>query len=122
MKDHPREPIKHTCPEIDKYIKYIKTAIVKQRDLKYFNERELYDAASDMSNELENCIDYLESIRKSNDILRRWGIEEAGRVDELEEELFSTSNNQPEEERDKMITQPVTTKQNPRRVGPGVKT
>ena len=84
---HYREPIKHTCPDIDKYIKWIKMTIVKDRDLKNMDEKELFDAASSMASELDNCIWYLEELRKSNDTLRCWGIEEAGRVDELEERL-----------------------------------
>lgn len=66
-------PVKHTCPDIDKYIKYIKRAIYKDRDLKNMDEKELYDAASSMSAELESCIDYLEDLRKSNGELRDWG-------------------------------------------------
>ncbi len=85
-----REPIKHTCPEINTYIKYIKMTIVKDRDLKNMNEKELFDSASSMSSELENCIDYLENLRKANDILRQWGIEEANMVDELEGQLEIT--------------------------------
>lgn len=84
---HQREPIKHTCPDIDKYIKWIKFEIVKDRDLKNMDERELFDAASSMSTQLEACIDYLEELRNSNHTLRMWGIEEAERVDELEEKL-----------------------------------
>ena len=84
---HYREPIKHTCPDIDKYIKWIKMTIVKDRDLKNMDEKELFDAASSMASELDNCIGYLEELRKSNDTLRCWGIEEADRVDELEERL-----------------------------------
>jgi len=84
---HYREPIKHTCPDIDKYIKWIKMTIVKDRDLKNMDEKELFDASSSMASELDNCIGYLEELRKSNDTLRCWGIEEAHRVDELEERL-----------------------------------
>jgi len=84
---HYREPIRHTCPDIDKYIKWIKMTIVKDRDLKNMDEKELFDAASSMASELDNCIGYLEELRKSNDKLRCWGIEEADRVDELEERL-----------------------------------
>ena len=54
---HHREPIKHTCPDIDKYIKWIKMEIVKDRDLQRMDEKELLDAASSMSNQLEACID-----------------------------------------------------------------
>ena len=84
MSSHIREPIKHTCPDIDKYIKWIKFEIVKDRDLKNFSEQELFDAASSMSSQLESCIEYLEELRNSNNILRQWGIEEANNFDELE--------------------------------------
>jgi uncharacterized coiled-coil DUF342 family protein len=80
---HYREPIKHTCPDIDKYIKRIKFEIVKDRDLKNMDEKELFDASSSMSSQLESCIDYLEELRKSNDTLRQWGITEADEVDSL---------------------------------------
>ena len=84
---HYREPIKHTCPDIDKYIKWIKQEVFKERDLKNMDEKELFDAATSMSSQLENCIDYLEELRKSNETLRNWGIEEANNVDCLEFEL-----------------------------------
>ncbi len=81
---HEREPIKHTCPDIDKYIKLIKFEIVKDRDLKNMDEKELFDAASSMGSQLESCIDYLEELRKSNETLRNWGITEADEVDSLQ--------------------------------------
>lgn len=86
---HNREPIRHTCPDIDKWIKSIKVDIVKDRDLKNMDHESLFDAASSMSSELERCIEYLESLRKSNDKLRCWGIEEAEKVDKLESEFES---------------------------------
>ena len=81
---HDREPIKHTCPDIDKYIKWIKFEIIKDRDLKNMDEKDLFDAASSMSSQLESCIDYLEELRKSNETLRNWGITEADEVDSLQ--------------------------------------
>lgn len=84
MASHMREPIKHTCPDIDKYIKAIKQVLYNDRQLKNLEPDELYNAASDMAYELESCIDYLEELRASNDELRQWGIEEADKVDELE--------------------------------------
>jgi hypothetical protein len=84
---HTREPIKHTCPDIDKYINWIKMSIVKNRDLRNMDEKDLIDAALTMASELESCIGYLEELRKSNDTLRCWGIEEAEKVDELESQI-----------------------------------
>ena len=68
-------PIKHTCPTIDKYIKSIKQAMYDKRSLQVMSEIYLLDAALEMSNELSNCIDYLEDLRDSNDALRKWGEE-----------------------------------------------
>ena len=84
MSKHHREPIKHTCPDIDKYIKWIKSDIEQDRYLKTMDEKELYDTASKMASRLEDCIGYLEELRNSNDTLRVWGIEEAEKVDSLE--------------------------------------
>ena len=85
---HNREPIKHTCPDIDKYIKWIKQVIVKDRDLKNMDEASLFDAASSMASTLDDCIGYLEELRKSNDTLRCWGIEEADAVGKLEAQVY----------------------------------
>lgn len=86
---HKREPIKHTCPDIDKYIRCIKNVIVSDRDLLRSSEEELLEAARDMASELENCIGYLEELRKSNSTLREWGIEEAEKFDDLEKQFTS---------------------------------
>jgi thiamine kinase-like enzyme len=86
-------PIKYTCPDIDKYIKWIKMALTKPRDLQKLNERDLFDAAEQMANELESCIDYLEDLRKSNGALRDWGEELEKRVEELENEIVSLNHN-----------------------------
>jgi predicted nuclease with TOPRIM domain len=94
-REHNREPIKHTCPDIDKYIKWIKMEIVKERDLKNMDEKELFDAASSMSSKLEECIDQLEELRKSNDTLRQWGIEEARNVDDLEARVYELESKLP---------------------------
>jgi len=75
-------PVKHTCPDIDKYIKYIKMCICKERDIKNMTEEELKDTCSAMNNQLEECIDYLEQLRSSNGELRDWG---EGLDKELEE-------------------------------------
>jgi len=75
-------PVKNTCPEIDKYIRFIKQTIVYRKDLQNMEHDDLYDSALSMSDELENCIGYLESLRSSNDSLRCWG---ETLTDELEE-------------------------------------
>jgi len=87
MRAHFREPIKHTCPDIDNYIKKIQWAIVAYRDLKQLDTDILLESAISMSAQLEECINYLEDLRASNGTLRDWGIEEAKRVDELENQL-----------------------------------
>lgn len=66
-------PVKHTCPDIDKYIKWIKQTMVQDKYLSNYNEKELFDTASSMNYELENCIGYLEELRASNGMLREWG-------------------------------------------------
>lgn len=73
-------PVKNTCPDIDKYIKQIKWVLCKRKDLQNMKESDLLDTAINMNDELENCIDYLEDLRASNDALRSWGTQ-------LDEEL-----------------------------------
>jgi len=85
---HSREPIKNTCPDIDKYIKSIKNVLVLERNLNGMEYDDLYINAVDMANELESCIDYLESLRDSNASLREWGIKESERVDECERTIY----------------------------------
>ena len=80
---HQREPIKHTCPDIDKYIRRIKKVLVSERELRGCESDDLMSYSINMASELESCIDYLEEIRSSNDTLRQWGIEEAEKVDEI---------------------------------------
>lgn len=64
MRQHSREPIRHTCPDIDSVIRTVDSVV------------------SDLSG-LEK---ELEKLRSSNDELRTWGIEEALEVDRLESE------------------------------------
>jgi predicted nuclease with TOPRIM domain len=78
-------PVKITCPDIDKYIRYIKMVICKDRDLKNMDETNLCDTACAMNSELENCIGYLEELRASNSALREWG-------EGLEEEVEQAAN------------------------------
>ena len=83
MKLHEREPIEHTCPDIDKYIRETTREIVKKRDLERLTESQFLSIAAAMSSQLEYCIDYFEKLRESNHTLRQWGRDEAKKVDEL---------------------------------------
>jgi len=89
MSSHKREPVKHTCPDIDRYIKYIKMVTMRDRDLRNLNEEDLLETAIAMNAELQDCIEYFEELRSSNSSLREWGAEEAERVDILEGKIDS---------------------------------
>ena len=69
---HYREPVKYTCPDIDRVLSKIEDA-----------KTILVDAISI----LKGLDRELENLRSDNDALRDWGAYEANRVDELEEEL-----------------------------------
>lgn len=69
-----QEPLKHTCPDIDKFISEI------NKTLEYiwrFNHNddieELHDFLNDCENTLNSAIVNFESIRSDNDKLRKWG-------------------------------------------------
>ena len=87
MKKHYREPVTHTCPDIDKAIKQIE-AVRKLCNLTgREDEKDLKDIIDDINRELWDTDDLLEKLRKSNDELRSWGITEAEEVDVLNELL-----------------------------------
>lgn len=88
MSKHYREPIPHTCPDIDKVIKSLKLIERLSNLGKYeYTNQELRDIISDINNEVYGLDDKLEELRASNDSLRQWGIAEAEYVDELEEKI-----------------------------------
>lgn len=70
-----RMPIPNTCPTIDKYISYIKAAI-------------LSDDNDIVADELKCCIDYLEELRESNSILRDWAFRLEEEKKELEDRVY----------------------------------
>ena len=94
MSTHKREPIAHTCPDIDKVLK----SVSKIEKLSNTNGREdedqLKDIISDIEFEISNINDLMEKLRRSNDELRAWGIEEAEKVDELELQIEELSTKQ----------------------------
>jgi hypothetical protein len=81
---HEREPIKHTCPDIDKVIKSLDKVMSYCKLSGREEEVDFKSIIDDIQYELWGLTDKLEDLRSSNDILRSWGIEEAERVDELE--------------------------------------
>lgn len=64
-----KAPVGHTCPDIDKAIKIIQSA------QKLFNQldKQGIDDCYYESSCLDDAIDLLEDLRKSNDALRSWG-------------------------------------------------
>lgn len=73
-------PVKNTCPDIDKAIKCLKTAM-----------KEVAEAIEDkqiirsIEIEIDNAIGYFEQLRNDNDSLRSWG-------NELNDEVESSAN------------------------------
>jgi predicted nuclease with TOPRIM domain len=89
---HRHAPVQHTCPDIDKYIKSIKFALISEREIDRLNEDDLRSLACDMSAELERCIDYLEELRSSNGELRDWGHDLVSDLDDQDKEINRLTN------------------------------
>jgi hypothetical protein len=89
MGKHHREPIKHTCPDIDKLIEG-QTEIMKL--IKNYQRIDDIDEFKDIISDIENILwDFdseLEKLRTANDTLRDWGISEAEEVDKLENDIY----------------------------------
>ena len=82
---HRREPVKFTCPTIDKCIEQIKAIIDKSVDVLYSRDVDTMEEwIEDTVWLLSEIIDTLEELRDSNSKLRDWGCSEAYSVDELE--------------------------------------
>ena len=85
---HNREPVKHTCPLIDKCIQQIKSVIDKSIDVSYSRDVDTMEEwISDTVWLMDKIIETLEELRDSNSKLREWGCNEADRVDELEKKI-----------------------------------
>jgi chromosome segregation ATPase len=79
-------PVKFTCPDIDKVIKWITSAMKMAKDSrKTFPEAD--DIFHDIYYELEGCDGLLEDLRKANSSLRLWGYELQKEIKEKEEEI-----------------------------------
>lgn len=81
-------PVKHTCPDIDKAIKWIDSAMQMAKDgRKVFPEAD--DLFHDIYNELDGCEGKLEELRRANDTLRNWGYELEKELKEKEEAIYT---------------------------------
>lgn len=68
------EPIEHTCPDINKYIKEIESTFLYIRGFNDIDDiSTLKNLLNDCETTLSNAIDNFESIRKDNEKLRKWG-------------------------------------------------
>jgi len=93
MSKHYREPINHTCPDIDKLIKGIDEITKLTKGYESIEDiSDLKDILNDIESILWNYDRELEALRNSNDVLRNWGINEAEEVDKLENKLYSYEN------------------------------
>lgn len=68
-------PVKHTCPDIDKIIASIKSALrTCNTARKHFGkDHEAEDYFWDIASELDDIEGKLEYLRKANSALREWG-------------------------------------------------
>lgn len=89
-------PVKNTCPDIDKAIRIIESAIKTAEYGMKNSERssDQYDWFKEIVNEIEDVPGMLESLREANDSLRTWGKEledelqtAAYQIDDLETQL-----------------------------------
>ena len=79
-----RAPIRHTCPDINKYIKDVLSAADEVSCLETEDNKRDVSRAVDMVRDLEY---HFEEIRTSNGALRDWGYEENERAEKLEVEV-----------------------------------
>lgn len=87
MSEHSREPVGHTCPDIDKVLKELDAVkrLCKLRGNE--DEGDLKSIIEDIEHELWDTDYQVEKIREDNILLREWGTTEAAEVDDLNEEM-----------------------------------
>ncbi len=83
----PNEPVKQTCPDINRLQKTIKEIInnfesFKQEDV----SEDFLSSMQDASWELQDIYDTLEELRNANSALRDWGFELTSLAENLESE------------------------------------
>lgn len=85
-------PVKHTCPDIDKAIKWINEA----RKISWDGKSEFPEACDsfrDIYDYIDDIGDILEDLRKSNDALRKWGEGLEDEIQILGEEINKMNTN-----------------------------
>jgi hypothetical protein len=93
MNKHYREPVKHTCPDIDKLIKGQNDIMKLTRNYHKIDDIDVFkDILNDIESILYDFEKQLEKLRSSNNELRTWGISEAEKVDELEDYISELEN------------------------------
>ena len=89
------EPVKYTCPDIDKVISTIKEIIENMKSIDTEDDI-INDYLSDWISELNsiggNNYSMLEDLRSSNSALREWGIDMYNEAEKLEMELDEANN------------------------------
>ena len=80
-----REPVMHTCPDIDKLKSYIEEA-VKECKKDYDSLDQARDGFSEVLCFIEDIPNELERLRDANSSLRDWGNALLDKVKELESE------------------------------------
>lgn len=71
-----KEPVRHTCPDIDNAIGDAKNIV-----------KECRDHSNDMERYADNIMSILEDLRRDNEALRTWGNDLALYAQDLEKEI-----------------------------------
>lgn len=83
-------PVKHTCPDIDKVIKMVKSIqdVAKDGMKAHDKNSDDYERYKDVEWDTDSIIDKLEELRNSNSRLRDWGETLETEKIELEDQIF----------------------------------
>lgn len=86
-------PVKHTCPDIDKVIKRLRSALkTAENGRKNFKGEDSYVYFKDIEDELDGLEWELEDLRSANKSLREWGEELETEVENVAEEMNKLEN------------------------------
>lgn len=83
---HSREPIRNTCPDIDKVLGSLSRIEKSCKYKDYYTVEDFQNVLDSISYECYGLDTILEQLRKDNEALRSWGKEEAESYDKLEED------------------------------------